>query len=953
MSCDDKNPCTGDSCAAATGCAHKHLTTACEDGDKCTLSDTCVGGKCGSGKAKVCDDGSVCTDDGCNKATGDCEFPANAATCEDGSKCTLGDACKDGKCVAGAAKSCDDNNGCTDDTCDANTGVCSSANNTAGCDDGDKCTGAGGGANADKCAGGKCAGGAKKVCDDKNGCTDDSCDAKTGTCTFAPNKVACDDGDKCTGNDACANGKCAGEAKAACDDGHACTTDTCDPKTGCSYKPAPDGTLCPTGVCGGGNCIAAAPALGDYFTCAIKKGGVRCFGQGSSYQLGHGKAVKYGAVDVPGLKDIVQLVAGRYHTCALAKTGEVKCWGREQYGSMALGVYSVKLPTASPSVGKVTGISAGAYNTCAWHGGTAWCWGAGSYGQIGNGKTESTNKLPAAINLKEKVQQVAIGGQHACALAKGGGVWCWGYNYYNAAASISDKTVNNPLQVKAITDAVQVAAGNRHSCALLKDGTVKCWGYNSSYQAAGKYVSGGSRVKNPVTVAGVTGARRIALGGNTSCALLKTGTIRCWGSNHGGMLGTGSISPTSSKPVDVKGITGATALAVGSTHACAFVGEKLMCWGRSREGQGGTPIGDGPYKNKVLTAATSVSAGYTHACALDHKGAPSCWGQGTYGQLGDGHKLMRGAPTKVDTTTKFTAISAGYYHTCGIDSGGQAHCWGRSNYGALGNGKTYGYVTKPTPVLGLKSVTAISAGRECGCAVADKKASCWGRNSQGQVGDGSKTTRSKAVPVKGLGDVVDIDGDYYHACAAAADGKVWCWGYNYKGQLGNGSTTSSPDPVQAKGITAAVAVTTGYYASCALTGAGKFYCWGDNSYRQLDGNAKSTYTPIKEPIEMKGFAEPIIGVSGSRYHLCAVSKNGTLACLGSPGYGVFLEPPPWTSSKTPKVSKLKAVAQMSAGYQFSCAVTSDKALWCGGTSSSGQLGIGDPWTTTPLPAAAY
>ncbi len=99
--------------------------------------------------------------------------------------------------------------------------VCAGAPNGTACDDGNACT-----AN-DACANGVCAAGPAVNCDDGNGCTDDACDPASG-CSYANNAAACDDGDSCTQGDVCAGGSCVAGGPVACDDGNACTDDTCD-----------------------------------------------------------------------------------------------------------------------------------------------------------------------------------------------------------------------------------------------------------------------------------------------------------------------------------------------------------------------------------------------------------------------------------------------------------------------------------------------------------------------------------------------------------------------------------------------------------------------------------------------------------------------------------------------------------------------------------------------------
>ncbi len=255
LDCDDGNVCTDDACDPAAGCTHANNNAACDDGDACTTNDACSGGACIGGAAPNCDDSNPCTDDSCDPALG-CTHANNAAPCDDGDVCTTNDACSGGACVGGAAPNCDDNNGCTDDSCDPVAG-CLHTNNTAPCNDADPCT------TNDACSGGACVGGAAPNCDDANPCTDDACDPAVG-CVHTDNTAPCDDGNACTTNDACSGGACVGGAAPNCDDANPCTDDACDPAVGCVYTdntaPCDDGDACTTvDACSGGACVGTAP----------------------------------------------------------------------------------------------------------------------------------------------------------------------------------------------------------------------------------------------------------------------------------------------------------------------------------------------------------------------------------------------------------------------------------------------------------------------------------------------------------------------------------------------------------------------------------------------------------------------------------------------------------------------------------------------------------------------
>jgi hypothetical protein len=225
--CEDNNLCTDDSCDVALGCVFTNNVLGCEDGSVCTVGDVCVEGVCQSGELVVCNDENPCTDDSCDPVEG-CLFVANDGACDDGIECTLGDHCAASECVYDELASCDDGNPCTDNSCDPATG-CVTAMNDALCDDEDVCT------VGDHCVNGECVHDEEVQCNDFNVCTDDVCDPDNG-CTFSLNQGPCDDFDACTVGEHCAAGVCMDGDPVDCDDGDECTVDSCDNVVGCEYK---------------------------------------------------------------------------------------------------------------------------------------------------------------------------------------------------------------------------------------------------------------------------------------------------------------------------------------------------------------------------------------------------------------------------------------------------------------------------------------------------------------------------------------------------------------------------------------------------------------------------------------------------------------------------------------------------------------------------------------------
>ena len=226
--CGDGNSCTTEKCAVATGkCVYTAVSegTPCDaDGSACTAGDACKADTCAAGKPLDCDDGQFCTLDSCDKLAG-CKNAAKVGVCDDGNPCTAGDACAAGKCAPGK-NVC----GCEEDA------------DCAAKEDGDLCNGT---LICDLAkAPFSCKIDPKTVvkCDtaEDGPCFSNQCAAKSGNCALVAIGLgkSCDDGDACTAGDVCGvdaakkHGCQPGKAL-DCDDKNVCTQDTCDKTKGC------------------------------------------------------------------------------------------------------------------------------------------------------------------------------------------------------------------------------------------------------------------------------------------------------------------------------------------------------------------------------------------------------------------------------------------------------------------------------------------------------------------------------------------------------------------------------------------------------------------------------------------------------------------------------------------------------------------------------------------------
>lgn len=703
-------------------------------------------------------------------------------------------------------------------------------------------------------------------------------------------------------------------------------------------------------------------AAGGDDTCAITRAGrVLCWGENGMsdpLRLGERKRATSApvAIRTPGGKPSFVAVTPQ-NLCVLDAQHELSCRGDAE--DPETGATNVWTGAVGPGV-RAVAVSA-LFGCAVAHDGNVMCWGDGGRCQLGGGcpsrRSAAGNTPPVVATPKNPgATSVVVGNTHACALTSQGTALCWGGNRFGQTGVGIVRTVQTPTLVAGLKKATALAAGHDHTCALVADGRVMCWGRNNHGQLGNGSADDGHI---PVAVSHLDHAVAIAAGGDHTCALLRGGRVFCWGADEYGQLGD-HAREARYQPVPVERMqSGVTAIAVGDEHSCALLRGHVWCWGRNRHGQlgnGAELIGvHGPVAPPSMHV-TAIAARGNHSCFVGDKGQAMCCGDNHAGRLGNNSTEQAYIPVKVaGASWRLEGVYAGGGHTCGVVHGGGAICWGDNSYGQLGNRSTSDQHA-PIPVLGLGSagVTAMALGARHSCALAHGHVWCWGANGMGELGNNS-TARRSAVPVRvtGVGSGIKaISAGAFHTCALDADDHVMCWGYNVSGQLGNRSTdstyeneTCSRTPVRVMGLGGQVRMlASGGAFNCVLRQSGDVECWGDNRHGQLGNNTLRSGSTV---VAVHGLPSSAVTLAAGAEHACALLQNGSVMCWGRNRRGQLGDGSMEDSKVPVRVRGLDAkVVSLAAGTDYTLALTQSGRVLGWGDGADGQLG--DNSSTVPV-----
>jgi alpha-tubulin suppressor-like RCC1 family protein len=447
----------------------------------------------------------------------------------------------------------------------------------------------------------------------------------------------------------------------------------------------------------------------------------------------------------------------------------------------------------------------------------------------------------------------------------------------------------------------------------------------------------------------------MAIGGVTSDDALASGTAAvAWGHNHSNQLGVGYLDNYEVSPRTVVGLTNITALVAAGNSSFALVESGTeYSWGRNEFGELGngsvegaaTPTAIGGFPEGVK----AISASSRYAMALLDDGEVMAWGGGSYGEQGNGTSQKEGkkthsyVPKVVPGLEHVIAISSGGSANFALEENGTLMAWGRDKIGMLGLGKAAPEMCEgeegewpcsPTPAavdlenvpIGVK-VIGVTAGEEAAYALlSNGSVLAWGHNEHATLGNGGTEVPPKNTDVPTavlnlgeghLGRVIAVAAGNIFALALLEDGEVAGWGSNEQGELGG---TSSEEcgvhhkhcqraPRLVSELKEVSAISAGESFSFALS-HGTVYALGDNEHGLLGLGTTEGNVRVPTAIEEHGLAS-IGGVAAGVGE--ATGEAHSLAFVTSgPGPAPLL-------SLTPKESALEVVWRVSA--------SEDKLRW--------------------------
>lgn len=323
-----------------------------------------------------------------------------------------------------------------------------------------------------------------------------------------------------------------------------------------------------------------AVSASNDFTCGIRKGGTMwCWGLATNGKLGNN--VTSGTFAYPQqvgtagtstiFSDWVEVATATFTGCGIRSNGQAWCWGQGSNGRIGNNVTTVQpYPVQVGTSGSGTlfsdwlHISHRDQSGCGTRtDGTAWCWGTGTSGQLGNGASSSSN-VPVQVGTGGTSTDftdwvmTSTGLNFSCGVRANGTAWCWGTATNGELGNGSTSTTSNiPVQVGTggtstiFTDWLTISSGSSFTCGTRSNGETWCWGLGSN----GRLGNAGTSASNVPVKVGTAGTStaftdwiQVRLGVQTACGVRSNGGGYCWGRGTESQVGDGLSSSANTTP---------------------------------------------------------------------------------------------------------------------------------------------------------------------------------------------------------------------------------------------------------------------------------------------------------------------------------------------------------------------------------------------------------------------
>jgi alpha-tubulin suppressor-like RCC1 family protein len=395
--------------------------------------------------------------------------------------------------------------------------------------------------------------------------------------------------------------------------------------------------------------------------------------------------------------------------------------------------------------------------------GILWSWGDNTYGQLGHCDFDA-RAVPTEILRKSNEpgsmsgwDYVSIDGTHVIGVSLNQKTWTWGHLSSGSEIVVDS---NLPINLEELDNPEHVSAGPDRMFVIMSDPEdlnsryISGSGYNDKGQLGFEESVEFINIFDSIETLGSTWLK-ISNGVDHSVAIKSDGTLWTWGSNEfaktsqfdsqDNIITTGS----SYGPHQIGSGSNWIDIAAGANHNLAIDSAGyLWGWGDNSYGLTGQSNGN----NDPITAGiterpsligtasnwTNVWVGHKHNVALNDIGELWCWGDNSYGQLGqESYVDSVTSPVIFSSGSNWISAAAGHHHTLAIDSNNVLWSCGKNGFGQLGLDFTTSAEYDIQQIDSSNNWGKVYAAGDFSAAIdSDNVLYMWGNNEQGQLGLG-------------------------------------------------------------------------------------------------------------------------------------------------------------------------------------------------------------------------